>query len=88
MKTTIDSAGRIVIPKAIRHKSGLKPGMTVEVEWRDGRIEIEPTPPRVELVREGHALVLYFPDTNEKLPEHIVERARAEIEVERFGLEP
>jgi len=31
MKTTIDHAGRLVIPKDIRRESGIKPGMPLEI---------------------------------------------------------
>lgn len=31
MKTTIDSAGRLVVPKVLRERLGLKPGSTVDV---------------------------------------------------------
>lgn len=57
MNTTIDSAGRLVIPKDIRREAGLRPGMSVEVRWRAGRIEIEPLPLPVKLVRRGKLLV-------------------------------
>ncbi|CAN5651948.1 MAG: AbrB/MazE/SpoVT family DNA-binding domain-containing protein [Actinomycetota bacterium] len=43
MRTTIDDAGRIVIPKSLREAVGLRGGRVVEVSVRDGRIEIEPT---------------------------------------------
>ena len=56
-KTTIDSAGRLVIPKEIREEAGLKPGALVEVRWRSGRIEIEPAPLPVNLVRKGRLTV-------------------------------
>lgn len=51
MRTTIDSGGRVVIPKAIRDAAGLAPGTEVEVELHDGRVEIEPTPVEFRLVR-------------------------------------
>jgi AbrB family looped-hinge helix DNA binding protein len=57
MKTTIDSAGRLVIPKEIRREAGLRPGMPLEVCWRGGRIEIEPVPLAVKLVRRGKLMV-------------------------------
>jgi AbrB family looped-hinge helix DNA binding protein len=41
METTIDRAGRVVIPKPIRDAAGLKPGAALSIEYRDGRIEIE-----------------------------------------------
>lgn len=44
MRTAIDAAGRLVIPKAVRDAAGIQPGMPLEVSFRDGRIEIEPTP--------------------------------------------
>jgi AbrB family looped-hinge helix DNA binding protein len=31
MKTTIDSAGRLVVPKALRDRLGLEPGSTVDI---------------------------------------------------------
>lgn len=52
MKTTIDAAGRIVIPKPLRERLGLTGGETVEIRERDGRIEIEPAPSPMEL-RDG-----------------------------------
>ncbi|HSE96235.1 MAG TPA: AbrB/MazE/SpoVT family DNA-binding domain-containing protein [Methylomirabilota bacterium] len=57
MNTTIDSAGRLVIPKEIRREAGLRPGMPVQVRWRGGRIEIEPLPLPVKLIRRGRLLV-------------------------------
>ena len=57
MKTTIDPAGRVVIPKRIRDRLGLRGNETVEITERDGKIEIEPAPAEVELVREGEILV-------------------------------
>lgn len=55
MKTTIDAAGRIVVPKAIREELGLYGGQEVELSTSDGKIEIEvpPTPMRLEQ-RGGH----------------------------------
>ncbi len=54
MKITIDSAGRIVIPKPVREAAGLRPGQELEVREREGRIEIEPVlPPMTLAEREG-----------------------------------
>lgn len=57
MRTTIDPAGRLVIPKRIRDRLGLRGNDQVEITERDGRIEIEPAFTDVELVREGSVLV-------------------------------
>jgi AbrB family looped-hinge helix DNA binding protein len=51
MTSAIDSAGRIVIPKALRERLGLEPGRVVDIRERDGRIEIEPAPTPMTLVR-------------------------------------
>ena len=57
MKTTIDHAGRLVIPKDIRRESGIKPGMPLEVRWEKGAIAITPSPLAVKLERKGRLLV-------------------------------
>jgi AbrB family looped-hinge helix DNA binding protein len=57
MRTTIDAAGRLVIPKRMRDRLGLTGNQQVDITEHDGRIEIEPAPTAVELVREGSVLV-------------------------------
>ncbi|MGH8318330.1 MAG: AbrB/MazE/SpoVT family DNA-binding domain-containing protein [Steroidobacteraceae bacterium] len=41
MKTTMDAAGRIVVPKSLRQALDLKPGQPLEIRAGDGRLEIE-----------------------------------------------
>lgn len=54
MRTTIDAAGRVVIPKQLRQAAGLQPGQELEIIESDGRIEIEPVPaPMVLVERDG-----------------------------------
>jgi AbrB family looped-hinge helix DNA binding protein len=57
MKTTIDAAGRLVIPKALRRQAGIEPGMPLDVRVKDGHIEIEPSMAHIELERRGRFLV-------------------------------
>lgn len=54
---TIDAAGRLVIPKAIRQQAALVPGAPLEIRFRDGRVEIEPAPLRVRIERRGQVAV-------------------------------
>ena len=42
MTTTIDAAGRIVIPKTFRDEMGLSAGTKIEVEMIDGNLRITP----------------------------------------------
>jgi AbrB family looped-hinge helix DNA binding protein len=76
MRTTIDSAGRLVIPRQIRRQAGLEPGMALDVRCQDGRIEIEPAPLEVRLVKRGRFLVAEPSDSIEPLANEIVEETR------------
>ena len=37
----INSKGQVTIPKAIREKSGLLPGCSIEIEYRDGQVIVK-----------------------------------------------
>jgi len=84
MKTTIDGAGRLVIPKEIRREAGLRPGMPLDIRWRDGHIEIEPAPMAVDLVRKGRLLVAVPREPVEPLTNEVVQRTRETLLRERF----
>ncbi len=60
MRTTIDGAGRLVVPKPIRDAAGIRAGAELEIRVADGRIEIEPAPLEVKLVKRG-ALTVAVP---------------------------
>ena len=76
MKTTIDFAGRLVIPKEVREQAGLKPGMVLDVRCRAGRVEIEPAPLPVKLVRKGRLVVAVPEGDVSALTADTVERTR------------
>ena len=57
MRITIDSAGRIVVPKAIREELALYGGQEVELTAVDGHIEIEVPPTPMHMERRGRVLV-------------------------------
>jgi AbrB family looped-hinge helix DNA binding protein len=76
MKTTIDHAGRLVIPKDIRRESGIKPGMPLEVRWEKGAIAITPSPLAVKLERKGRLLVAVPTKDTPRLSADTVERTR------------
>jgi AbrB family looped-hinge helix DNA binding protein len=57
MVVTMDGAGRIVIPKDVRDRLGLRAGQALDLRLSDGRIEIEPRAVEVALVDQGFGLV-------------------------------
>jgi AbrB family looped-hinge helix DNA binding protein len=85
MKTTIDHAGRLVIPKDIRRESGIKPGMPLEVRWEKGAIAITPSPLAVKLERKGRLLVAVPTKDTARLLADTVERTRKVLRKERSG---
>ena len=56
MRTAIDGAGRVVVPKALRDALGLTTGQVLEIAERDGRLEIVPAPTPMRLVDEGNGV--------------------------------
>jgi AbrB family looped-hinge helix DNA binding protein len=85
MKTTIDSGGRLVIPKEIRQQAGLKTGMSLDIRLRGGLIEIEPTPLNVKLERRGRLLVAIPQESVPALTSQVVEDTRRKARRERGG---
>ena len=61
MRTTIDPAGRIVVPKALRDELGLTGGQELEIVARDGRLEVEVPPTAMRLEPRG-SVVVAVPD--------------------------
>jgi len=63
MKTTIDAAGRIVVPKPLRQALDLKPGQALEIRAGDGRLEIEIAATAMALRKRGKSVVA-VPETD------------------------
>jgi AbrB family looped-hinge helix DNA binding protein len=53
MQTTIDSAGRIVVPKPLRDELGLVGGERLEIRAHDGTLEVDVIPVPMHLVERG-----------------------------------
>lgn len=74
---TMDSSGRVVIPKALRDELAVLPGQPLRAQVRDGRLEIEPEPLDVSLVERDGLLVIV---PNEVLPPLTRDQVRDVIE--------
>ena len=85
MKSTMDSAGRLVIPKDIRREAGIRPGMPLDIRVREGRIEIEPAPLTVRLEKRGRFLVAVPQEQVPVLTTEAVEGTRDKLRREREG---
>jgi AbrB family looped-hinge helix DNA binding protein len=79
MKTTIDSAGRLVIPREARREAGLVAGATLEVRVSEGQVILEPETRPVKLVRKGRLMVARASDggTAPHLTTESIERTRS-----------
>lgn len=71
--STIDAAGRLVLPKEIRDEAQIEPGMPLSISYHDGRIEIEPAPREVRIVRKGRVSVAVPLEPGEPLTAAIVQ---------------
>jgi AbrB family looped-hinge helix DNA binding protein len=76
----VDAAGRVVIPKDLREKFGIRRGRALEIRERDGRIEIEPVPTSMTLVRRSGGAVAVpgdkIPPLTDDLVRDTLERTR------------
>ena len=57
MRTTIDKAGRVVIPASARERAGFRPGTELEITLDETGIRLERVAPGPRLVKVGRRLV-------------------------------
>jgi AbrB family looped-hinge helix DNA binding protein len=79
IQTTIDSAGRLLLPKTVRDEAGVLPGMALRVSVQNGRIELEPVAREVRIVQKGPLRIAVPVEEGPSLTEETVERVRREI---------
>lgn len=72
MRASIDKAGRVVIPKALRDQLNLEAGTELEVRAHDGHLDLEPIATPMQLVRRGKGLVATTDAALPTLDEHDV----------------
>ena len=77
MKATLDNAGRLVVPKALRQALGLKAGQALEIRAGDGKLEIEIALTPMQLKKRGKGVVAV---PQEELPELSADQVRETLE--------
>lgn len=80
MRTTIDAAGRVIIPKELRDRLGLAGGRVLEIREQDGRVEIEPVAIPMALEQRAGGPVAVpaeeLPPLTDELVRETIERTR------------
>ncbi len=77
MRTTIDAAGRIVVPKPMREELGLIGGQVLEINARDGRLEVDIPPTEMRLEERDGVLVAV---PARELPPLTIDQVRVTLE--------
>ena len=78
MKVTIDAAGRLVVPKALRDELGFAPGTELELAAVNGALEVR-APSRVRIEDGPHGLHFVADDADTLTTEQVrelIERGR------------
>ena len=83
MKSTIDAAGRLVIPRDLRRAAGIEPGVPLELRVEDGAVVIEPASTPVRMERRGRFVVARPLLPIPPLTNETVERTRDRLAAER-----
>ncbi len=77
MKTTIDGAGRVVVPKSLRDALSLRAGQELDIRIADGRITIEVPATEMSLIDNGDGVVAI---TNRVMPSLTADMVRDVLE--------
>jgi AbrB family looped-hinge helix DNA binding protein len=77
VKATLDAAGPLLVPKAIRLALGLKAGQEVELHVVEGRLEIEVAATSMRLRKRGEGKVAV---AHKELPPLSAELVRESLE--------
>jgi AbrB family looped-hinge helix DNA binding protein len=79
METNLDRFGRVIIPKRVRDKLGLKPGAVLEVEEQGGDVLLKPVQEEPRLLERDGVLVFggeALGDLAESVQKHRRERLK------------
>ncbi|MCB1127376.1 MAG: AbrB/MazE/SpoVT family DNA-binding domain-containing protein [Verrucomicrobiae bacterium] len=83
MAITIDRAGRVVIPKALREECHLVPGSELEAEAVGHEIRLRPVEKAVSLAKKRGLLVHHGPGVSEVDVVVIIKKSREGLAIAR-----
>lgn len=83
MRTTIDNAGRVVIPKVLRERGSFAPGTELDARLEDGYLVLEPRALRVAIRKRGAFFVAEALEPVPVLRESDVDRVVGALRSER-----
>ena len=80
MRSTIDQAGRVVIPRQIREELGWEGGEEIDIVLADGSVSISPVMTKMTLVETDDGVVAAVPETElPPLTADVVQRTQDSI---------
>lgn len=65
---TVDSKGRIVLPKEVRESLGIDPGTEVEIHAEDGKAVVEPEDDPEQVIERMESLLADIPEDRDPTP--------------------
>ena len=85
MDISIDKAGRLVLPKPIRDRFGLRPDSRLRVEADSGKIVLSPIEPPAGLVRDKDGWLVFNGGPAPNIDwDHLVDQDREE-QIRKIG---
>jgi AbrB family looped-hinge helix DNA binding protein len=86
MRLTIDHAGRVVIPKAIRQHLRLQPGDSLEVEMTSDQVSLRPVREKPRMKKENGIWVMHTGQSLDPgVADEVLRKLREERDESNFG---
>jgi AbrB family looped-hinge helix DNA binding protein len=83
IEISMDAAGRLVVPKAIREAAGLVAGEPLAITVTEGGVEIAPAPRAIRTVRRGRLTIAVPLEEGPPLSTRTVRKTQSAVRRER-----
>ena len=81
---SMDESGSLRLPEEVRREAGLKSGVPLRISSNNGRVEIEPAPRTIRIVRKGRLQVAVPVEPGETLTSESVRRTQDSLRRHQF----